>query len=178
MAWVCAWPQIALKGPLNGFMAAASLTTCATQCAGSAVGAAVVMAQVCRFLGECVKTHPPDRRVKLNRGGFPLRPDKAPCPSYLKAAFCPLMKACMLHHPNLDIQPRTAADADAGGAEDGEELAGLGQRKKSKTFENERLEVVEEGDWTADYPQNPGQPACEQFLKFGGCECGLPSSVG
>jgi len=31
--------------------------------------------------------------VKLNRGGFPLRPGKQHCPSYLRTAFCPLMKA-------------------------------------------------------------------------------------
>lgn len=128
---------------------------------------------VCRFLGDCVKTHPPEHRVKLNRGGFPLRPGKGTCTSYLKAAFCPLMKACMLHHPNLRIELRAGGDggAEAAAAGDEDVLGAGAKRKKSKTFENDKLEVVEDGDWTADYPQNPAAHRCEQFMKYGACEC-------
>lgn len=103
--------------------------------------------------------------MKLNRGGFPLRPGKQHCPSYLRTAFCPLMKACMMHHPNLLMEaPAADAPVDTGKAD-------AEKPKRGKTFEHDKMEVVEEGDWTAGYPQHPKAAVCETFMRFGGCEC-------
>lgn len=54
-----------------------------------------------RFGSSCVKTHPPEFRVKLNLGGFPMRPMASICQRYLRDGFCPMIRACLLHHPNL-----------------------------------------------------------------------------
>jgi hypothetical protein len=139
-----------------------------------------VNAAVCRFLGECVKTHPPENRIKLNKGGFPMRPGRPICPAYLRTAFCPLMKACMQHHPNLRFLPQ-AAGADSAGAPTAANTEasprpipqGPGHSGAKAVKQGHLSFEVIETEWQRHFPQNPTKPRCKQFMEFGACECGF-----
>ena len=142
-----------------------------------------------RFLETCTKTHPPELRVKLNLAGFPMRPGRAVCRSYLRDGFCTSIKACSHHHPNLEpVRPGEPdppnlaaydppAAVDVTGDENVHQQTGEStgapkamQRPKYVPAPGKGYEVVEP-DWLARFPQRPDVAPCADFLRDAFCPC-------
>lgn len=54
-------------------------------------------------------------------------------------------------------------------AQESKDMHASGRGDKPGVGETTEYKIVED-DWTVDLPQNPGQPECDIYMTYGGCE--------
>jgi hypothetical protein len=106
-----------------------------------------------------------------------MRPGKNVCLAYLRDAFCPQIKACPHHHPNLVVMAAgTQADPCSESAAvntvqgGGQTHDGSAAHVKSVVGGDGAFTVVGE-DWISRLPQRPGEVTCQEFMADGFCSC-------
>ncbi|CAF2101900.1 hypothetical protein BRARA_E02837 [Brassica rapa] len=113
-----------------------------------------------------------------NSKGLPARPAEVDCPFYLKTGSCKYGATCRYNHPE-----RTAFTPQAGGINyplvsptSASVNLGLINSAASlyQTLAQPSVDVYNHalGALTATYPQRPGQPECDYYMKTGECKFG------